>query len=353
MKCVVHFALVALALGMLVSVGWAQASPPNPLWQVDTDPNGPFVGRDIWRLGDLDQDGAYDLGVYLSAAFHADEIHILSGATGAVIHSYTATSSNPAVEIHFGRKVVPMLDQDGDGVEDFLIFQQNVDASTGQSLGFESRILSGATGAPIRTLTNVIYPIAGVADYDGDGWGDILNGTQDQVLGVVQILSSTTGQILMQTSGSIPWGYFGAYVTVIGDVNGDGWDDFVTVEADTSISTHPSNVAVISGIDGSFLLNLPGTPTSWFGRTVARAGDVNGDGVPDFVVQRYALLFCSGVDGSVIYAVVPPAPLFVNGGVCTAFGSRFVGGEDLDGDGVPDLVIGNPLAPNAAGDPSA
>ncbi|HGY91040.1 MAG TPA: hypothetical protein ENK43_07695, partial [Planctomycetes bacterium] len=356
MRCLVVFLLgLAASLGDL-SPCVAQGVPPLSLWQVNSIPNGgPVMGKKLWRLGDLDQDGVDDLAVFLSSQWAPDEIQILSGATGAVIHSYQALSLNPTLQLSFESIVPNCFDQDGDGVEDFMVGFKESDIATGV-VTLEWRIMSGATGVVVRVPPTLIAPFTGVADYDGDGLPDILAGDTSQVVSSVGIYSSVTGQLLIQTTGTVPFGAFGWDVKVVGDVNGDGWDDYVTTEGNSAYPGSPTFVYMISGVDGSILYSLVGTPTFLYGRYVAKAGDMNGDGIPDFAVQAgypISVEVHSGVDGSLIHSIGRPGPLFVNGVLCTTFGWTLVGGEDLDGDAVPDLVIGDPLAPNAAGDASA
>lgn len=79
-----------------------------------------------------------------------------------------------------------------------------------------------------------------------------------------------------------------------------------------------------------------------FGEVVARAGDVNGDGVPDFIIGDPAawdtataptFWVLSGKDASVLHRFRPEYPSWT---------CRIDGGVDVDGDGVPDLLVALP-----------
>jgi hypothetical protein len=93
---------------------------------------------------------------------------------------------------------------------------------------------------------------------------------------------------------------------------------------------------VFSGSTGSVLLTLVGDSAGdTFGFAVAGSGDLNGDSVPDVLVgtrKEYAKTF-SGVDGSVLHS-------FGIGSVDDRFGANVAGAGDVNGDGVPDIVIG-------------
>ena len=92
--------------------------------------------------------------------------------------------------------------------------------------------------------------------------------------------------------GSQPHGLFGRWVSTASDVNGDGYAD-VIVGADAEYGgayAAPGWAYVYLG-GASGLSTTPATTLtgpdgigSWFGRCVASAGDVNGDGYADVVV---------------------------------------------------------------------
>ena len=80
---------------------------------------------------------------------------------------------------------------------------------------------------------------------------------------------------------------FGSSVAGVGDVDGDGLDDFFVGARQQVIGPGAGYATVFSGATGLPLPNLSLTGLAagdQFGRAVAGAGDVNGDGVPDLIV---------------------------------------------------------------------
>ena len=97
-----------------------------------------------------------------------------------------------------------------------------------------------------------------------------------------------------------------------GDVDLDGRDDILI--------SNGTQTWIFSGSTGWPLLSLP------VGGQTRRLGDVNGDGVPEFLIIGQDVLVVSGGNGVILRSHVG--------------WSASDGGEDLDGDSVPDYVIG-------------
>ena len=147
---------------------------------------------------------------------------------------------------------------------------------------------------------------------------------------------------------------FGAAMAELGDVNGDGHDDFIVAAPDYFLSGVAIGcVSIISGADGQALSTLYGHPRGGgFGRSVAGLGDLDGDGRPEFVVgspseqtngQRTGTVrVFSGADRALLYLVPGSSADHFFGGAVSGIG-------DLDGDGVEDVVVGAPANGSSLG----
>jgi hypothetical protein len=142
-----------------------------------------------------------------------------------------------------------------------------------------------------------------------------------------------------------PGDVFGISVSGAGDVNGDGFDDFIVgAPLDDNNGTNSGSARVFSGFNGSVLYAFSGdSANDRFGGSVSGAGDVNDDGVSDFIVGAWlddnngtdsgsARVF-SGADGAILYT-------FNGDSVGDQFGIAVSGAGDVNNDGFDDLIVG-------------
>src|SRR5262249_19064238 len=141
-------------------------------------------------------------------------------------------------------------------------------------------------------------------DVDGDGYGDVLVGDTDYDLSFTDggesllYLGSTNG--LGTTPGFTTWldgdhAYYGLGVTA-GDVNGDGLSDFLPAAPAYGVTAYGQGVAYAwYGASDTLRSNATWSPTGTktqddYGLSVASAGDVDGDGFSDVLVgaDRFA-----------------------------------------------------------------
>ncbi|MDF1721672.1 MAG: hypothetical protein P1U65_13430 [Minwuia sp.] len=317
------------------------------------------------------------------------------GDLAAVLEVATDDGVDTTIQLSAAESIVLSGVEVSDLAEDDFIFDEN--AGQGDALVD----LAGITSAEGFVFANDINrqdfgsAISGAGDVNGDGIDDLLigsyrgNGTGeafvlfgDPALDFVQIedgtLAANSRGIDIQAGNVNENADFGQVVQAIGDINGDGFTDFA-VSAPALFNDFYAGyggVAVIFGdangltqnidvdnLDGSngFAIN----PSSYdfgfdsLGRSIAGAGDFNGDGIDDLAFSAVAdgegkvvVLFGSanGFPADVETDAIAGQEggdlgLVITGGATgTQFGADidFVG--DFDGDGLDDLVIGEPLA---------
>ena len=153
-------------------------------------------------------------------------------------------------------------------------------------------------------------------------------------------------KIIHEFRGEAANDQFGWIARAIGDVDGDRVPDFVTSAPSKALGGGPAGrVYVYSSKRGALLWTADGKPGDRFGSGIEAAGDVNGDGAGDVIASApfagYAKIL-SGRDGAVLHTLKGDSP-------SEAFGMHVSGMADVNGDRVPDVIVGAPGNPRAPG----
>ncbi|MEM1450111.1 MAG: integrin alpha [Planctomycetota bacterium] len=182
---------------------------------------------------------------------------------------------------------------------------------------------------------------AGAGDLDGDGLGEVYVSTPPNV----EVRSGASGAVLRTLSGPVG-SQFGEDVVGVEDLDGDGVPDaFIGAwHRDDAAGQAVGAVDAVSGATGALLWRVEGPSVdSWFGRGLTDLGDVDGDSIPDVAVgapnadqRRGEVRVLSGATGAEIRR-------YVGTTVGNELGSVLGSGSDVDGDGVLDLMVGEPL----------
>jgi len=228
-----------------------------------------------------------------------------------------------------GPTSVAIADLDGDGKPDLAVANQTSNSvsvfrntATYGSISFAARVDFAAGGQPSSVA---------IGDLDGDGKPDL----------AVANSSSNTVSVLRNTatSGSISFAAHVDFATgaspfsvAIGDLDGNGKPDLAVANFGDNTVSVLRNTATSGSISFAASVNFA---TGW-GPTNVAIGDLDGDGKPDLAVPNavdntVSVLRNAATSGSISFAGnVDFATGAVPGGVAIG---------DLNGDGKPDLAV--------------
>lgn len=313
---------VARAPGFALEVVLGDDGLPGATRVFDDDraKASPAFGQAVADAGDVDGDGCHDLLVGLPASARSEDhegvVVLFRGRPdGGWEGDFSWEAAGGASAVRFGYRVAGIGDVDGDGFDDVAVGAPRfsgfdvthgglVRVFRGSPRGLESEPSWEAGGAsPFGWFGAAIAP---AGDVDGDGFDDVwlaAPGAQEtrqregSHIGEVHLFRGSADGLETSPSASlrdgVAWTRFGAAVSMVGDLDGDGLPE-VAVGAPNAGDSGPAEGAValisieVSG-DGDVLpvrrADILGPrPYARFGYALAPPADFNHDGVPDLVV---------------------------------------------------------------------
>ncbi|MEZ4392952.1 MAG: FG-GAP-like repeat-containing protein [Polyangiales bacterium] len=339
---------------------------------------GPITRRGAgWAIapaGDLDGDGLPEVAYSVMTSPNENgEVVLIRGDRSGNQLTMTVLSTG-ADDLTYGAAIAGLGDVDGDGFGDFAVarpsYFNNQDGTVfvysgaaGGLRGWDGtgRALPSTTLRGASTQDNGFgRSLAGVGDLDGDGYADLVVGAPPR--GTV-----TPGEVCVHLGGpaglaatptripapqALP-AIFGSTVAGAGDLNGDGLADFA---ASGGTRADPLVYVFYGARAGprttpDVVLRPPETALN-FGNDIVGVGDVDRDGWADLAVSATGApgggrVYIyrggpSGVDATAPYALRSAE-------ASTLFGMSLGSHGDVDGDGAPDLVVGDAFFDREAG----
>jgi hypothetical protein len=282
------------------------------------------TGQYLIKVADFNGDGILD------AAVISGELAILLGnADGTFTQESTSSVSGIVRDLTVG-------DFNGDGIPDIAVLQDGGPSTVAVFLGRGDGTFISQPLIPVFSSYGANSIVTG--DFDGDGNPDLL---------VTNYNDGSTALLLGNGEGefrAVPSPTLGGAggEAIVADFNGDGIPDVAVFTSIPEVFAIQPSLSILFGNgDGTFLtssVDLPCDQDSAFG-----VADFNGDGLADIAVancynsQNLDVLLSNG--NTTFTSLELPG----------AVGDQYddpaeVATGDLNGDGIPDLVLSNPYS---------
>ena len=410
------FMFLILALGITYTITCQNVSAvadgivSNTIQISSNTLNGPslsnfdYFGTSIANIGDLNNDGTYDIAVGAplddAGDTNSGTIHIMfmnsNGTASDTVEINSNTTNGPDLnnDDEFGSSIANIGDLNGDGVSDIAVGAPLDDAGDTNSgtihiifmnsngtVSGTIEINSNTTNGPdLNNDDRFGSSIANIGDLNGDGVSDIAvgapfddaGGSNRGAIHIIFMNSDGTASDTVEINDTVANGpvlanndLFGISIANIGDLNGDGTSDIaVGAYGDDGSGSSIGAIHIM-------FMNSNGTVSDTieinddtangpdlydideFGSSIANIGDLNGDGVSDIAVGAHAddagdtnrgaihIMFMNS--NGTVSGTIEINDNTTNGPVLSnndSFGSSIANIGDLNNDGISDIVVG-------------
>ncbi len=364
-------------------------------WYKGIDQAGAHFGQSVATAGDVNGDGFADVIIgapdYTGNTGHEEEggTWVYHGSQNGLEDTASTHDEGNQAGAHFGWSVATAGDVNGDHYADVIVgalLFQNVESEEGRVWVWHGSEDGLSETHNWRAESNQTDAALGISvstagDVNGDGYADIIVGAQrynnpsadegaafiwlgsaDGVNGDVNGTPANAHRHLEINQSAARFGYS---VSTAGDVNGDGYAD-VIVGAPFYANGESEEGGVwlflgsSSGVSASPANKDEGDKIgARFGRSVATAGDVNGDGYADVIVGApdNSSLNPDQLGRAFVWYGQPTSTGIstirdwdADGDQADAFfGTSVATAGDVDGDGYSDIIVGAPGHASDAG----